>query len=84
MVKIIKKPQIFQVIKNGIVFELQAEPEGGYTIMVPSLPGCISYGRTFEEALEMIKDAIAGWLEVARKEGIPVPEHFEALQLAAI
>ena len=30
----------FQVIRGGIVFELQPESEGGYTITVPSLPGC--------------------------------------------
>jgi len=78
------KTKVFQVIRNGIVFELQSEPEGGYTISVPSLPGCISYGSTFEEAIEMIKDAMAGWLEVARKEGIPVPDQFESVRLAAI
>ena len=74
----------FQVIRGGIVFELQPEPEGGYTITVPSLPGCISYGKTFEEAIDMIKDAMEGWLAVARKEGVPVPEQFESLDLAAV
>ena len=76
--------KVFQVIRNGIVFELQSEPEGGYTISVPSLPGCISCGNTFEESIEMIKDAIAAWLEVAREEGLPVPEQFEKLQLASL
>jgi antitoxin HicB len=80
----VAKTKVFQVIKNEIVFEMQSEPEGGYTIAVPSLPGCISYGNNFEEAIEMIKDAITGWLEVARKEGIPIPEQFESLQLTAI
>ena len=74
----------FQVIRAGIVFELQPEPEGGYTITVPSLPGCISYGKTFEKAMEMIKDAMDGWLAVARKEGIPIPEQFEPTEVAAI
>jgi antitoxin HicB len=84
MEKLNIKSKVFQVIRNGIVFELQSEPEGGYTIVVPSLPGCISYGNTFEQAIEMIKDAMAGWLEVARKEGIPIPEQFESVQLASI
>lgn len=78
------KKRTFQVIRNGIVFDMQSEQEGGYTITVPSLPGCISYGTTFEEAIEMIKDAMAGWLETAREEGIPVPDQFESLQLAAL
>jgi antitoxin HicB len=76
--------KVFQVIRNGIVFELQSEPEGGYTITVPSLTGCISYGSTFEESIEMIKDAMAGWLDVTREEGLPAPEQFENLSLAAI
>ena len=76
--------KVFQVIRNGIVFELQSEPEGGYTISVPSLPGCISYGNTFEEAMEMIEDAMKGWLAVAREEGLPIPEQFEAIQLVRI
>ena len=74
----------FQVIRGGIVFELQTEPEGGYTIAVPSLPGCISYGETFEKAIEMIKDAMEGWLAVAREEGVPIPDQFETIELAAL
>jgi len=74
----------FQVIRSGIVFELQPEPEGGYTISVPALPGCISYGETFEKAMEMIKDAMEGWLAVAREEGIPIPDQFEAIEVATI
>lgn len=76
--------KVFQVIRNGVIFELQSEPDGGYTITVPSLPGCISCGTTFEESIEMIKDAIAVWLEVAREEGLPVPEQFEKLHLASL
>ena len=74
----------FQVIRSGIVFELQPEPEGGYTVTVPALPGCISYGETFEKAMEMIKDAIEGWLTLAIEEGIPLPKQFEALEVATI
>ena len=68
----------FEVIRSGIVFELQSEPEGGYTITVPALPGCISYGETFEKALEMAKDAMEGWLAVranarVTQTYVPVP-----------
>lgn len=68
---------VFHIIRDGIIYELQPEPEGGYTISVPSLPGCISYGETVEKALEMIADAMEGWLAVAREVGIPIPEQFE-------
>ncbi|MDQ6661842.1 MAG: type II toxin-antitoxin system HicB family antitoxin [Chloroflexota bacterium] len=42
---------------------LEPSNEGGYTIYVPSLPGCISEGETSEEALENIRDAIELYLE---------------------
>ena len=44
-----------------IVF--RPEPSGGFTALVPSLPGCISYGETLEEAQTMIDEAIALYLE---------------------
>lgn len=42
--------------------------EGGYTIYVPSLPGCISEGDTKEEAIENIKEAIDLYLETTEDE----------------
>lgn len=42
---------------------LEAQEEGGYTVYVPSLPGCISQGETREEALKNIKEAIELYLE---------------------
>jgi predicted RNase H-like HicB family nuclease len=39
----------------------------GYVVDVPELPGCMSQGKTIDEALGNIKDAIAGWLEVEGK-----------------
>ena len=52
---------------------LMPAEEGGYTVVVPALPGCVSEGDTEEEALENIRDAIVGWLAVARKHGLYVP-----------
>ena len=48
-------------MKLKIVFE--PSDEGGYTVYVPSLPGCISEGDTKEEALKNIKEAIELYLE---------------------
>lgn len=42
---------------------LEPAEEGGYTVYVPSLPGCISEGDTFDEAAKNIKDAIELYLE---------------------
>ena len=41
---------------------LESQEEGGFTVTVPALPGCISEGETKKEALANIKDAIKGWL----------------------
>jgi predicted RNase H-like HicB family nuclease len=59
-----------------IDFEVVLIPaeEGGYTVVAPALPGCISEGDTEEEALENIKDAIQGWLVVAKRHGLYVPD----------
>lgn len=55
------------------------EPEGGYTALVPSLPGCISYGETLEEAKEMIADAIEGYLVSLQKHNESIPTDADAL-----
>ena len=47
---------------------LEKQKEGGYTIYVPSLPGCISQGETEEEALNNIKEAIELYLEPDENE----------------
>ncbi|EQD56968.1 Uncharacterized protein family UPF0150 domain protein, partial [mine drainage metagenome] len=52
-------------MKYTIILELQEE--GGYTVTVPALPGCISEGDTKEEAIENIKDAISGYIESLQK-----------------
>lgn len=58
---------------------LHPEPEGGYTVTVPSLPGCISYGETKEEALAMAKEAIELHIEGLIAEGLPVPPAYPVL-----
>ena len=70
-------------LKNGfIIFEskhdfmsqshtyrilLKEEPEGGYTVTVPALPGCITYGEDLNQALEMAKEAIEGYIELLKE-----------------
>lgn len=47
---------------------LEPSDEGGYTVHVPSLPGCISEGETVEEVLENIQEAIELYLEPLEDE----------------
>lgn len=57
--------------------------DGYWVVECPSLPGCISQGKTKEEAIENIKEAIEGYISALRDDGLPVPaEKFETLLLA--
>ena len=59
---------------------LKKEPEGGYTVVVPSIPGCITYGGTVEEAIEMGKEAIELYLESLRAHGDEIPTDEQTLE----
>lgn len=61
---------------------LEPQPEGGYTAYVPDLPGCVSEGDTREEALEMIKEAIEGYLESLAAHSDPLPPPVERERVA--
>jgi len=50
---------------------LDPSDEGGFTVSVPSLPGCISEGETVEEALANIKEAIELYLEPVEDDWLP-------------
>ena len=57
--------------------------DGYWVVECPSLPGCISQGRTREEAIANIKEAIEGYLLALEDEHLPVPEEsFETLVVA--
>lgn len=61
-----------KILKYTAVFE-PAE-EGGYTVIVPALPGCVTKGDNFEEAVEMAKDAISAYLVSLAKHEEFLPE----------
>lgn len=52
---------------------LEPAEEGGYTVTVPALPGCVTEGDTFEEAIQMARDAIEGYLESLVLHGETIP-----------
>jgi predicted RNase H-like HicB family nuclease len=58
--------------------------EDGYWVAeCPSLPGCISQGKTKEEAITNIKEAIQGYIAALEEDHLPVPaERFEAILVA--
>jgi antitoxin HicB len=60
-----KSPGHFNIV-------LRPEPEGGFTVIVPALLGCVTYGRTLAEAKKMATDAISGYVASLRKHNEPV------------
>lgn len=61
-----------KILKYTAIFE-PAE-EGGFVVYVPTLPGCVTEGDTLEEAVEMVKDAISGYISSLKKHHEPIPE----------
>jgi antitoxin HicB len=56
---------------------LNKEPEGGFTAVVPTLPGCITYGETMDEAIINVREAIELYIEslVTHGESVPTEEN---------
>ena len=69
--------------KYTIILEPDLE-EGGYTVTVPALPGCITQGETIEQCIERAREAIAGYIESLIADGEPVPEETERPQMITI
>lgn len=57
--------------KYHVIF--RPEPEGGFTTIVPSLPGCVTYGNDLLESKKMVLDAITGYIESLKKHNEPIP-----------
>ena len=56
---------------------LRKEPEGGYTAIIPTLPGCVTYGHSIEEAVEMAKKAIKLYIDNLKEHGEEIPTEKE-------
>jgi predicted RNase H-like HicB family nuclease len=56
---------------------IEEDEDGIFVIECPSLPGCISQGKTREEALINIQDAIKGYLESLKKHDEPIPSSID-------
>lgn len=60
-----------KILRYNVIF--QPELGGGYTVIVPSLQGCVTYGKTLDEARKMAIDAIGGFVECIREDGEEIP-----------
>jgi predicted RNase H-like HicB family nuclease len=61
---------------------MHKEPEGIYTVSVPALPGCITYGETVEHAIDMAKEAIELYIEELRERNEEIPDDSNTLEFS--
>jgi antitoxin HicB len=54
--------------------ELAPLEDGGFSVTVPALPGCVTWGESFDHAVAMAREAIELWLEELQEHGEPIPE----------
>ncbi len=66
-----------------IILEPDLE-EGGYTVTVPALAGCITQGETVAECLERAREAIEGFIESLKADGTPIPEETASPQVYTV
>jgi len=59
---------------------LRREPEGGFTVTAPSLPGCVTFGETLDDAITMAREAIELYIESLRAHGEEVPTEENVLE----
>lgn len=59
---------------------LRKEEDGGYTVFVPSLPGCITYGENVDEAIAMAREAIELYIEELQDRGETIPDDNNMLE----
>jgi antitoxin HicB len=59
---------------------LNKEPEGGYTVTVPALSGCITFGETVDEAITMAREAIELYIESLMAHNEPIPDESNTLE----
>ena len=72
-----------KMVKYTVILEPNYT-EKGYTVQVPALPGCITYGRTRQEAIARAKEAIRGFIKGLEKTGEPVPEEAAPVEMDTI
>ena len=62
---------------------LERDEDGVWVVECPSVPGCVSQGRTREEALDNVREAIALCLEVRAEQGLPLTVETEEVEVVA-
>lgn len=68
-----KQAEVKRIMNAGYSEELKRNSDGTYFARIVEFPGCMTEGDTEAEALENLKDAMRGWVEVQLEDGDPIP-----------
>lgn len=66
--------QVEEILKRPYRKVITGDAEEGFLAEAPELPNCFTAGETEAEALEMLREAMSGWLKSSLARGIPIPE----------
>jgi antitoxin HicB len=66
--------RVRELLERPYRMVIKGDAEEGYLAEAPELPGCFTVGDTPEEALEMLRDAMYGWLLVRVEQGLAIPD----------
>lgn len=65
---------------NTYKLHLHKEPDGGFTVTVPVLPGCVTYGEDLDEAVTMAQEAIQLYIEELQSRGETIPDDSQTFE----
>jgi antitoxin HicB len=60
-------------VQARYLIDVEKNEDGGYTVTVPTLPGCVTEGSTWDEAIANAQEAIVGYIEALKDLGKPIP-----------
>jgi predicted RNase H-like HicB family nuclease len=71
-------------MKRMLRIILNPEPDGGFTVTVPSLLGCVTWGETIDEAKKMASDAISVYIEDMEANGEEIPNDMGSIEMSLV
>jgi antitoxin HicB len=71
-------------MKREYTIILDPDPDGGFTVTVPALPGCVTEGDTREEAIANAREAILLYIESLVEDGEPIPDDHPPAELLKV
>lgn len=79
MITMTTRPTLDDVLSRHFRFNVLVDPDGGYVVVFPDLPGCLAQADTLAELPELVDEARRLWIEVAYEDGqnIPLPSYPE-------